>query len=382
MTVVFRDDQFIPIQGHYAVDVASRPRRWSAPARCSSTASTTSTCCASWSARSTRVSAQHGELPRPRRHRGRRQRDAACSPDGAIGTLTSVWHDNLARPSLRRVEIFCERRYIVIEGDDWFGPVHWTDADGTAGSLDGDEIVAAVEPLVDGSLNPDGEFVRAVVEGRPATPTSPPPSRPTASSTRCTARRRRTARRWRSHDDHRRSSPIDQADTYALRRSVLRDGDPGGDVAWDEDAWPGTVHLGVRIDGELVGTSTWIPRAMPGDDDDRCGLAAARHGHGRRAARWRPGGILVEAGCQRCAGAGGRAGVGQGARRCARLLRRPRVRGRRRRLRRRRRRSCPTTSCAAPSAEADLVAPRDPASRTVLSAPGPRQPRSARSQRN
>ena len=50
---------------------------------------------------------------------------------GAIGTLTSVWHDNLARPSLRRVEIFCERRYIVIEGDDWFGPVHWTDTDGS-----------------------------------------------------------------------------------------------------------------------------------------------------------------------------------------------------------------------------------------------------------
>ena len=28
---------------------------------------------------------------------------------GAIGTLTSVWHDVLERPSLRRVEVFCER---------------------------------------------------------------------------------------------------------------------------------------------------------------------------------------------------------------------------------------------------------------------------------
>jgi predicted dehydrogenase len=89
---------------------------------------------------------------------------------GALGSLTSVWHDNLARPSLRRVEVFCERRHIVIEGDDWYGPVQWTDADGSTGSLDGDAIVAAVEPLLDGSMNPDGEFVRSIVDRRPAHP--------------------------------------------------------------------------------------------------------------------------------------------------------------------------------------------------------------------
>jgi predicted dehydrogenase len=89
---------------------------------------------------------------------------------GATGVLNSVWHDNLARPSLRRVEVFCERRHIVIEGDDWFGPVSWTDADGTSGSLEGDALATAVEPIRDGSDNPDGEFVRAVLEGRAATP--------------------------------------------------------------------------------------------------------------------------------------------------------------------------------------------------------------------
>ncbi len=68
------------------------------------------------------------------------------------------------------MEVFCERRHIVIEGDDWFGPVSWTDADGTAGSLEGDAVVEAVTPLIDGTMNPDGEFVRAVVDGRPATP--------------------------------------------------------------------------------------------------------------------------------------------------------------------------------------------------------------------
>ena len=29
--------------------------------------------------------------------------------NGATGTLQSVWHDVLERPSLRRVELFCER---------------------------------------------------------------------------------------------------------------------------------------------------------------------------------------------------------------------------------------------------------------------------------
>ena len=94
MTVVFRDDQFIPIQGHYA---------------------------STWRADRTlvgagtllehsihdvdmlrflvgdvvRVERQHGQLPRPRRHRGRRQRHAglrAVARSGrspACGTTTS-----------------------------------------------------------------------------------------------------------------------------------------------------------------------------------------------------------------------------------------------------------------------------------------------------
>ena len=66
--------------------------------------------------------------------------------NGATGTLTSVWHDNLARPSLRRVEMFCERRHIVIEGDDWFGPVSWTDSDGTTGSIAGDALDRRCRP--------------------------------------------------------------------------------------------------------------------------------------------------------------------------------------------------------------------------------------------
>ena len=89
---------------------------------------------------------------------------------GALGTLNSVWHDNLARPSLRRVELFCERRHVVIDGDDWFGPVSWTDHDGDGATLDGAALEAAVAPTRDGEANPDGEFVRAIRTGQPATP--------------------------------------------------------------------------------------------------------------------------------------------------------------------------------------------------------------------
>ena len=60
----------------------------------------------------------------------------------------------LARPSLRRVEVFCERRWAVLEGDDWFGPVDWTDSDGTQGRLAGDELAEAVQPLLDGPAEP------------------------------------------------------------------------------------------------------------------------------------------------------------------------------------------------------------------------------------
>ncbi|MFI0524986.1 MAG: Gfo/Idh/MocA family protein [Ilumatobacteraceae bacterium] len=168
MTVVFRDDQFIPIQGHYA---------------------------STWRADRSLVGAgtllEHsihdvdmlrylvGDVRRLSAHTENFHghdgiEDVATAllrfADGATGTLTSVWHDNLARPSLRRVEVFCERRHIVIEGDDWFGPVTWTDADGTAGSLADDALAAAVAPMRDGSDNPDGEFIRAIVDGRAATP--------------------------------------------------------------------------------------------------------------------------------------------------------------------------------------------------------------------
>jgi predicted dehydrogenase len=89
---------------------------------------------------------------------------------GALGTLTSVWHDNLGRPSLRRIEVLCERRHVVVDGDDWWGPVSWTDADGSTGGLAGEALAAHARPEPDRTLHPDGDFVRAVASGSPAWP--------------------------------------------------------------------------------------------------------------------------------------------------------------------------------------------------------------------
>jgi predicted dehydrogenase len=168
MSVVCRDDQFIPVQGHYG---------------------------STW--RSDRALAGSGTLMEhsihdvdmfrflvgdvasvsayaANYHAHEGIEDVATATvrfaSGALGTLASIWHDNLARPSLRRVEIFCERRDITIEGDDWFGPVSWSNTDGDSHSLGGDELAAAVAPMRHVSDNPDECFVRSVLTGSPAAP--------------------------------------------------------------------------------------------------------------------------------------------------------------------------------------------------------------------
>ena len=168
MTVVFRDDQFIPVQGHYAS--TWRGNKDLAGAGTMLEHSIHDVDMLRFLVGDiTRVSAATANF-----HGIDGIEDVANATivfrDGATGTLTSVWHDNLARPSLRRVEVFCERRHIVIEGDDWFGPVHWTDADGTTGTLGGDALKEVTDPMQAGSMNPDGDFVRAARLGAPAYP--------------------------------------------------------------------------------------------------------------------------------------------------------------------------------------------------------------------
>ena len=168
MAVVFRDDQFIPIQGHYA-------STWRADRNLVGAGTLLEHSIHDVDMLRFVVGDVVAVSANTANFHGHDGIEDVCTASlrfagGATGTLTSVWHDNLARPSLRRVEIFGERRHVVIEGNDWFGPVAWIDHDGTAGSLEGDALVDAVTPMYDDEENPDGAFVRAVLEGRPATP--------------------------------------------------------------------------------------------------------------------------------------------------------------------------------------------------------------------
>jgi predicted dehydrogenase len=89
---------------------------------------------------------------------------------GAVGTLTSVWHDVLERPSLRRVEVFCERLYVALEGD-FTGPVRWQFTGEPEQVLEGTDLARAVAQAGDtGTTNAATAFLASVRDGTPASP--------------------------------------------------------------------------------------------------------------------------------------------------------------------------------------------------------------------
>jgi myo-inositol 2-dehydrogenase / D-chiro-inositol 1-dehydrogenase len=167
MSVVFRDDQFIPIQGMYDSTWRAEVDKCGAgtllehsihdidllefllgPAN-----------------RVTGMSAGfHG-------HEG--IEDAVVATlgfeSGALATLTSVWHDVLERPSLRYVEVFCERAYFALDGDV-FGPLRWTRAGGGGGTLEGEALVAELDARGVVRRHPDAAFIEAVQTDSPAHP--------------------------------------------------------------------------------------------------------------------------------------------------------------------------------------------------------------------
>ena len=85
---------------------------------------------------------------------------------GAQVSLTSVWHQLLDRPSLRRLEVICEHAFLTLE-HDVLGPVTWT-RPGEQGSIEGGELFSVVAERHDGhSPNQDAGFVEAVASGQP-----------------------------------------------------------------------------------------------------------------------------------------------------------------------------------------------------------------------
>ena len=86
---------------------------------------------------------------------------------GGHVSLTSVWHQLMERPSLRRLEVICEGAFFTLE-HDVVGPVTWVRNEGAAGSLGGEELFAAVAERHGGAVpNQDAGFVEAVASGVP-----------------------------------------------------------------------------------------------------------------------------------------------------------------------------------------------------------------------
>jgi predicted dehydrogenase len=127
MAAVFRDDQYFPIQGRYA-------SQWRADVGVAGGGTliehsihdidvlawvlgpiTEVTC------RTSNYAGHHGV-----------EDVAVCTfmhASGATSSLVSVWHQVMTRPSLRRIEVFCERALLWLD-DDGEGPVHVDQSEG------------------------------------------------------------------------------------------------------------------------------------------------------------------------------------------------------------------------------------------------------------
>jgi len=81
---------------------------------------------------------------------------------GAVGTLTTVWHNVLRRANERHLEIFSDRSWCALDGQHWLGEVRWCGPDGEEESVRGPAIEDRLAGMGATPRNPDVEFIEAV----------------------------------------------------------------------------------------------------------------------------------------------------------------------------------------------------------------------------
>jgi myo-inositol 2-dehydrogenase/D-chiro-inositol 1-dehydrogenase len=167
MNVVFRDDQFIPTQGMYRSTWRGDPARAGSGTLLEHSIHDLDIL--EWLFGSIESVAAHTAQV----HGIEGIEDSVSAlvrfESGASATLTSVWHDVLARPSQRRMEVFCERALLTLEGDT-FGPVRW-ERDDDFGTIEGDGLVAWLQSRNVSMESAEETFLRAVAGHGPASPT-------------------------------------------------------------------------------------------------------------------------------------------------------------------------------------------------------------------
>ena len=87
---------------------------------------------------------------------------------GAHAVLSSTWHDLLARPGNRYVEVFGRHGFAAVEGD-WFGPIREQTGHDVV-ERQGEEVVELAEGIDGRGINPDADFVESVRIGSGAYP--------------------------------------------------------------------------------------------------------------------------------------------------------------------------------------------------------------------
>ena len=168
MSVVFRDDQFIPTQGHYASTWRTDPAKAGRGVLLEHSIHDVDLLDRLFGP----IEAVSGRSRSFHAIEGIEDLVVATFDlaGGGVASLTTVWHDLVERPSLRYLEVHCERLHVEVEGD-WFGPVRWQ-RDGESVELRDDDLLAECARRGIETPNPDGELLRAVIEGRPSMPTA------------------------------------------------------------------------------------------------------------------------------------------------------------------------------------------------------------------
>jgi len=165
ITVIFRDDQFLPIQGRYASTWRADVEKAGAGVLIEHSIHDVDLL--EWMyGPITSVSATTRFL-----HGIEGIEDSAVASysfaSGLHATLTSVWHDLLDRPSNRQVEVFGSTLWAQLNGE-WAGNVSWS-RNGPVETRSGADVAAEVHDPRAGE-NPDGAFIRAVRDRTPAYP--------------------------------------------------------------------------------------------------------------------------------------------------------------------------------------------------------------------
>ncbi|MBA2609888.1 MAG: Gfo/Idh/MocA family oxidoreductase [Actinobacteria bacterium] len=168
LAVVFRDDQFIPNQGHYG-------SQWRMHKSLAGRGTLLEHSIHDVDYLQWMLGPVIAVSATTREHHGYDRIDDLTAArlefeSGAIVQLTSIWHDIVERGSLRHVEVFSDNLYVKLEGDRT-GPVRWQFTGEQEQSVDRKATVHFLNDIDALPASLEQNFLEAVRDATPASPT-------------------------------------------------------------------------------------------------------------------------------------------------------------------------------------------------------------------